>query len=128
MVLAMKRLRLSRAEGFAEGLAQGPWRAKGPEHLAPGLERARMQAISQGDFDRADALQDIKQRLCPPSNYAAKVHNLQASLDQAFEKGRQEGRAEARAELEPVIAQLQERIRQLENGNAGPDTTTNETA
>ena len=33
-------------------------------------------------------------------------------------EGREEGRAEVRAELEPIIKDLQERIRRLENGNA----------
>ena len=34
------------------------------------------------------------------------------------EEGREEGREEARAELEPIIKDLQERIRQLENGGS----------
>ena len=34
------------------------------------------------------------------------------------EEGREEGRQEVRAELEPIIEQLQERIHQLENGEA----------
>ena len=37
-------------------------------------------------------------------------------LEEGLEKGREEGRAEARAELEPIIKDLQERIRKLENG------------
>lgn len=33
-------------------------------------------------------------------------------------EGRQEGLAEVRAELEPIIKDLQERVRRLENGRA----------
>lgn len=39
------------------------------------------------------------------------------------EEGREEGRAEARAELEPIIAELQERIRRLENGHSEPQSS-----
>ena len=41
------------------------------------------------------------------------------------EEGREEGRAEVRAELEPIIKDLQERIRRLENGSAeqSPDAS-----
>ena len=34
------------------------------------------------------------------------------------EEGREEGREEVRAELEPMIRELRERIRQLENGQS----------
>ena len=37
--------------------------AKGPEHLAVGLEKARQKAISEGNFDRADALRWMQFRL-----------------------------------------------------------------
>ena len=42
-------------------------------------------------------------------------------LEEGREAGRAEGRDEARAELEPIIRDLQERIRQLENGRGDPD-------
>ena len=38
--------------------------------------------------------------------------------EEGLEEGRQEGRAEMRAELEPIIRDLQERIRRLENGGS----------
>jgi len=42
----------------------------------------------------------------------------------AREEGREEGRAEIRAELEPVIRDLQERIRRLENGGSQQSPAT----
>ena len=42
-------------------------------------------------------------------------------LEEGLEKGREEGRAEMRAELEPIIKDLQERIRRLENGDPHAD-------
>ena len=84
MVLAMKRLRLARAEGFAEGLVQA-LAAKGPEHLAAGLERARIKAVSEGNFDRADALRHMQRRLGVPTDsdtqfIAAELRKLQEQI------------------------------------------------
>ena len=53
---------------------------------------------------------------------------LEEGLEKGLEKGREEGRAEVRAELEPVIRELQERIRQLENGGAEAKPATDSTA
>ena len=90
MVLALKRLRLARTEGFAEGLVQA-LAAKGPEHLAAGLERARIKAVSEGNLDRADALRCMQLRLGVPTDSDTKS-------------------------LAAELRKLQERIRQLENG------------
>jgi len=95
MVLAMKRLRLARAEGFAEGLVQA-LAAKGPEHLAAGLERARIKAISEGNFDRADALRYMQLHLGLPTDSDTKS-------------------------LADELRKLQERIRKLENGGSEAD-------
>ena len=95
MVLAMKRLRLARAEGFAEGLVQA-LAAKGPEHLAAGLERARIKAASEGNFDRADALRYMQLRLGVPTDSDKKS-------------------------LAAELRKLQDRIRQLENGGSDAD-------
>ena len=95
MVLAMKRLRLARAEGFAEGLVQA-LAAKGPEHLAAGLERARIKAISEGNFDRADALRYMQLRLGLPTDSDTKS-------------------------LADELRKLQEHIRKLENGGSEAD-------
>ena len=95
MVLAMKRLRLARAEGFAEGLVQA-LAAKGPEHLAAGLERARIKAVSEGNFDRADALRYMQLRLGVPTDSDKKS-------------------------LAAELRKLQDRIRQLENGGSDAD-------
>lgn len=92
MVLAMKRLRLARAEGFADGLAQA-LAAKGPEQLAAGLESARIKAVSEGNFDRADTLRYMQLRLGVPTD----PHT---------------------ASLAAELRKLQERISQLENGRA----------
>ena len=62
MFLARKRIRLAGAEGFAEGLVE-ELVAKGPEYLAVGLEKARQKAISERNFDRADALRRMQLRL-----------------------------------------------------------------
>ena len=45
----------------------------------------------------------------------------EAGRAEGREAGRAEGRDEAWAELEPIIRDLQERIRQLENGRGDPD-------
>ena len=96
MVLALKRLRLARAEGFAEGLVQA-LAAKGPEHLAAGLERARIKAVSEGNLDRADALRHMQLRLGLPSGSAAKS-------------------------IAAEIQDLQERVRQLETERADSES------
>ena len=44
--------------------------------------------------------------------------------EEGFEEGLERGRAEARAELEPIIKDLQERIRKLENGNSETEPST----
>ncbi len=41
---------------------------------------------------------------------------MRIEREEGFEEGLERGRAEVRAELEPVIKDLQERIRKLENG------------
>ena len=102
MVLAIKRIRLARAEGFAEGLAQA-LAAKGPEHLPSGLEQARQKAIREGNFDRADALRLMQLRLGLPTGDAA---------DDTAAK----------------IRELQERVRQLKNGGTDAKPTTDSTA
>ena len=43
---------------------------------------------------------------------------IEIGIERGREEGRAEGREEARAELEPIIKELQERVRQLENGDA----------
>ena len=43
---------------------------------------------------------------------------LRINREEGIEIGIEQGRAEARAELEPIIKELQERVRQLENGGA----------
>ena len=53
---------------------------------------------------------------------------LEEGREEGLEKGRQEGRAEVRAELEPVIRELQERIRLLENGGTDAEPATDPTA
>lgn len=40
-------------------------------------------------------------------------------------EGREEGRAQAHAELEPIIRNLQERIRELENGSDTSNAPSN---
>ena len=99
MVLAMKRLRLARAERFAEGLAQA-LAAECPRNVQAGLERARIKAIQEGNFDRADALRHMQLRL----GITSYSH----------------GKSTA-AELEPIIGELQERVRRLENGRGDAD-------
>ena len=42
--------------------------------------------------------------------------------EQGREEGREQGHAEARAELDPIIAELQQRIRRLENGHGEPQS------
>ena len=39
-------------------------------------------------------------------------------IAEGIDRGREEGRAEVRAELEPIIKELEERVRRLENGGA----------
>ena len=102
MVLAMKRIRLARAEGFAEGLAQA-LAAKGPEHLPSGLEQARQKAMREGNFDRADALRLMQLRLGLPTGDAAEYTAAK-------------------------VRELQERIQQLENGGADTKPATGSTA
>ena len=97
-VLAWKRLRLARDEGFAEGLAQA-LAAGGPEKLAAGMERARQKAIIEGNFDLADALRYMQFRLGLPAGNA--VESMTAE-----------------------IRDLQERIRQLENGGGAASEST----
>ena len=46
---------------------------------------------------------------------------MRIEREEGLEKGREEGRAEVRAELEPIIKELQERVRQLENGRGDAD-------
>ena len=41
---------------------------------------------------------------------------MRIEREEGFEEGLERGRAEMRAELEPIIKDLQERIRKLENG------------
>ena len=41
---------------------------------------------------------------------------MRIEREEGFEEGFERGRAEMRAELEPIIKDLQERIRNLENG------------
>ncbi len=53
---------------------------------------------------------------------------MRIEREEGLEKGREEGRAEIRAELEPVITELRERIRLLENGGADAEPATDSTA
>ena len=46
---------------------------------------------------------------------------IRINREEGRAQGRDEGRAEVRAELEPVIKELEERIRQLENGDAAAE-------
>ena len=43
---------------------------------------------------------------------------MRIEREEGREEGREKGREEVRAELEPIISELRERIRQLENGGA----------
>ena len=91
MFLARKRLRLARAEGFAEGLARSLAEA-GPEQLAAGLASARQKAISKGDFDLDDALRDLQRRFGLPidvGSQSATIAELEARVRQLEEENRQ---------------------------------------
>ena len=91
MVLALKRLRQARDDGFAGGLAQ-ELAAGGLERLAAGMERARQEAIGEGNFGRADALSYMQWRLALPVGNA--VESMAAE-----------------------IRDLRQRVRELENGD-----------
>ncbi len=47
---------------------------------------------------------------------------MRIEREEGREEGREQGRAEARAELDPIIAELQQRIRRLENGHGEPQS------
>ena len=49
---------------------------------------------------------------------------LRINRQEGREEGREEGRSEVRAELEPVIRELQERVRHLENGRGEATEST----
>ena len=82
MVLALKRLRQARDDGFAEGLAAG-----GLERLAAGMERARQEAIGEGNFGRADALSYMQWRLALPVGNA--VESMAAEIRDLWQRVRE---------------------------------------
>ncbi len=51
----------------------------------------------------------------------SRVEGHEAGLQEGEVKGREAGRAEAEAEYEPIIREMQERIRELEGRNGKPD-------